>query len=751
MGNIMIYSHNIYRKYTFLFIISLLFCVSLISISSTLNLDHQLYKNNNNIIKFLDELPKLSATSFNIATPENKTYKEPMSGYYPATYGFENEFDGTSGTDIGFIDTLDGGGSVEVISELNDHSKVIYYNTTGDWQWTRNSFELSQTSGTVEFWIRLGETNERHVTYLLDGSGGSISLSWWEDGYLKYDDRPDGIIETIESYNALQWYHVRIEFDLATDWHLWIDGVSKDGGSGYGYDHTPSSFDEFTFGGSDYSNMWLDGVSYSWDSAYAIGDNLYEGLLLSFENNTKLDWIGYSLDGQVNKTIFGNTTISFPTNDGLHSIQVFGNDSLGTMFHSGVRYFITQIIKIITPESKIYTEPMNGYYPATNGFEDEPDGTSGTDIGFVDSLDSGGSVEVISELDGHSKVIRYNTTGNWQWARNNFELSHTSGTVEFWIRLGEANERHVTYLLDGSGGSISLSWWENGSLVYDDRPDGIIEEIGTYNALQWYHVRIEFDLATDWHLWIDGVSKDGGSGYGYDHTPSSFDEFTFGGSDSSNMWLDGVSYSWDQTYSIGNNMNEGLLLSFDNNTQLNWIGYSLDGQINRTILGNTTIPFLNEGSHTIQVFGNNSQGTIFQSEVRHFLIDLTAPTSMISFTPHSGTNDVNKSTMFTIIADDGVGSGISLIRYKINDSIWTDYDSPFNLSNYDYGYYLIYYYAIDAVGHTEIENTLVVNLVEIESEPHDNGDPTISGYFFPLLLTAISLIIIIKITKKLKN
>ena len=88
---------------------------------------------------------------------------------------------------------------------------------------------------------------------------------------------------------------------------------------------------------------------------------------------------------------------------------------------------------------------------------------------------------------------------------------------------------------------------------------------------------------------------------------------------------------------------------------------------------------------------------------------------------------------------------------KINDSIWVDYDSPFNLSNYDYGYYLIYYYAIDAVGHTETENTLVVNLVEIESEPHDNGDPTISGYFFPLLLTAISLIIIIKITKKLKN
>jgi len=31
------------------------------------------------------------SAKININSPENKTYVEPMSGYYPATYGFENE------------------------------------------------------------------------------------------------------------------------------------------------------------------------------------------------------------------------------------------------------------------------------------------------------------------------------------------------------------------------------------------------------------------------------------------------------------------------------------------------------------------------------------------------------------------------------------------------------------------------------------------------------------------------------------
>jgi hypothetical protein len=79
-------------------------------------------------------------------------------------------------------------------------------------------------------------------------------------------------------------------------------------------------------------------VAYSWDSDYVIGDNRNEGLLLSYENTISLDWQGYSLDGQTNKTILGNKTISIPIN-GPHRIQVFGNDSLGTNYQSDLKHF----------------------------------------------------------------------------------------------------------------------------------------------------------------------------------------------------------------------------------------------------------------------------------------------------------------------------------------------------------------------------------------------------------------------------
>ena len=91
-----------------------------------------------------------------------------------------------------------------------------------------------------------------------------------------------------------------------------------------------------------------------------------------------------------------------------------------------------------------------------------------------------------------------------------------------------------------------------------------------------------------------------------------------------------------------------------------------------------------DGHHTIQVFGNDSQGNIYESKIMPFIVDMNAPTSLISFTAYSDMNRVVKSTIFTITADD-LGSGVSVIRYKINSSAWTDYNGPFDLYVYEIG------------------------------------------------------------------
>lgn len=79
---------------------------------------------------------------------------------------------------------------------------------------------------------------------------------------------------------------------------------------------------------------------------------------LTFTINETAFWIGYSLDGQMNVTISGNTTIS-GLSDGAHFVIVYANDTAGNMGHSDTLYLIVDTtspdIVILSPENKTYT------------------------------------------------------------------------------------------------------------------------------------------------------------------------------------------------------------------------------------------------------------------------------------------------------------------------------------------------------------------------------------------------------------
>jgi len=51
-----------------------------------------------------------------------------------------------------------------------------------------------------------------------------------------------------------------------------------------------------------------------------------------------------------------------------------------------------------------------------------------------------------------------------------------------------------------------------------------------------------------------------------------------------------------------------------------WIGYSLDGQVNVTIAGNTTLSLLSTGSHWLVVYANDADGKTGTSETIHFTV-----------------------------------------------------------------------------------------------------------------------------------
>jgi hypothetical protein len=75
------------------------------------------------------------------------------------------------------------------------------------------------------------------------------------------------------------------------------------------------------------------------NNTYAAND-----IPLNFTLSKPAEWIGYSVDGQANITINGNTTLTAP-NNGAHSITIYANNTEGNMAASGTVYFSIEVPK----------------------------------------------------------------------------------------------------------------------------------------------------------------------------------------------------------------------------------------------------------------------------------------------------------------------------------------------------------------------------------------------------------------------
>ena len=75
--------------------VSLMFLIGLLFVSASATF---LMPSVKHVDKHIEGL-RTSASEITIVTPENKTYTEPDSGYFPATYGFENDLDGSNPDD----------------------------------------------------------------------------------------------------------------------------------------------------------------------------------------------------------------------------------------------------------------------------------------------------------------------------------------------------------------------------------------------------------------------------------------------------------------------------------------------------------------------------------------------------------------------------------------------------------------------------------------------------------------------------
>jgi hypothetical protein len=617
---------------------SLIFASILLIVSLQLiyfNVFSLFFPNNSNRNHFNESKLNSSSNGITIYTPENKTYTKKMSGYYPATYGFENDESWEIPQEWISVYPYDVLRYAVVKDGFNGHNKVLDFwcnwfgNIASIYQVFTNG---TQEYGTIEFWV----IEEIHYNFFIElrsstsASNEIIKISMDRDGNNKFEYYNSTTYVEFASgqFKDDTWFHMRIDFECNTSgyqgldpdhFHLYLNGNKVL--DNVPFWRTTDFIHNIKFTTGYNSGFVVDAVGYSWDPNYNIGDNLYEGLLLSFSSQEELDWIRYSLDGELNKTLLGNSSILLPEN-GVHHIQVFANDTIGSFHESIIQYFTVDLIppiKIITPENKTYAEGMDGYYHATFGFES--DFNEDFPRGWQDNEFGNSYAKVIDSYQGHNKLIEIYSegAGDFEDIQQFFGTSQIMGTVEFWIRFPDNSKTRYTHLRETGTNMIYIEWSNNGNIRTFD--GNSFQVITSYEGNEWYHVKIEFEFPYNWEFYLDG-SKIGD--YDYRDNPfylASLQILMDSGDIDNYLYFDALGYSWDYTYSVGDNREEGILVSFETVTVFNWMGYSLDEEVTLPILDNFTIPFSKAGRHTVRLYATDEIGTSYESELRDFCID----------------------------------------------------------------------------------------------------------------------------------
>jgi len=114
-------------------------------------------------------------------------------------------------------------------------------------------------------------------------------------------------------------------------------------------------------------------------------------------------------------------------------------------------------------------------------------------------------------------------------------------------------------------------------------------------------------------------------------------------------------------------------LIFTVNESASWIGYSLNSQTNMTIVENTTLTSLPDGSHHVVVYANDTVGNIGASSTVYFTVDTTPPNIMDVFQiPEDNVQPEDKVEVNATVTDvlSEVKSVTLIYAYTNNSGTW---------------------------------------------------------------------------------
>lgn len=677
-----------------------------------------------------EDEPNSSNGELSLVTPENTTYTEPMSGFYPGSYGFEADADGSVPTPTEWNDASMPGSYIEVLSAMEGHNKILHLwdsyeagkqagaeHTWSDWG--------IQTYGTIEFWFMTSDVYSFNQIVLRYGSTTSRLRLVIDDGkWLYHDSKYDvpGLTDEFQPQSN-EWYHVRMDFETTTGgysgldqyrWRVIINNEYVSGEMWFDSNGVPSRL-LYTTGGDLGYSMYIDAIGYSFDPNYNIGDNLKPGLAVKFNAIHDFEDLKYSIDGTTNKTILGNTSILMPLN-GLHTIQLFGTH-IAVTYSSQLRFFTVNFsFNIVTPEERNYNAPMNGYFPSTYGFEDEKIGAYETNIDFVDLYNDPYLCElyVTGNIDGHRNVLDcFDHSGSSSMEIYHFlDDTRVRGSVEFWWRVNDVTPGVGFALCHDTTYGPRIDIVNDYIRYFDSAAHNII----SVSDDTWYHVGIDFECgilgymgltADKFNIRINGISY---GPYSFDNALSNINRikiWTGTPAQGIHNYIDAIGYNWETDYKINDNTKESFLLQHSKNFNHNWLKFSLDGNPNKTYDGNYMLPRIDEGHHTIQVFAEKVGGIEQSTGLRRFSYfdGCDLPGYPLNFQANDGINhtyltwdepDDNNApiTHYNIYRGD---QSVKTIIANTTDTFYNDTETK------DYLDQRFYYYvtAVNVVGESE--------------------------------------------------
>jgi hypothetical protein len=402
-------------------------------------------------------------------------------------------------------------------------------------------------------------------------------------------------------------------------------------------------------------------------------------LLISIIPQEDLVWSSYSLDDQSLVNFSHSVYIPIPQ-EGLHKIQIFGENSLSESFESDIRYFTTKsmLIDIKNPLSELYSEPDKGYiYNASYGFDYDLNGSKPT------SFDSSENVHVNNYIDNHIKVVELKNKNEHITYTN--EIPRAIGTVELWIRFGDLD--HNSYSINFRD-SLTNDYLFRISAYHDTwhyNPDYqttlSIPNVADPQSNTWYHVKIDFrcngapsylGLPEEYFaITINGASSGpldfcytGLNECGSIKIRTGYDNSVY-----EKLWVDAIGLSWDPDYAIGDNLGGmeryALPLNYDSDVYLKSINYSIDSSNTTPLLTRDLALFSVSGTQTYELYGIDLFGDPYESNLLNLAINnvnLITPsgTNILINDPFTGV-----SLNFTNI----VTSGNTIISLLTNETI----------------------------------------------------------------------------------